>query len=295
MADEFLGAWLVSEYVYDPDGTFVGIVHQRRQLHRLGSGHVRVVQQCSPGPELAAHPMGAFAGEWVFELSVDGRARRYHGPDVIGAGLTWGEGAMTGRGLWPRFGHNFTSFAVLPTPERQITGGKFFNASELVANIVGLAVPVEEQLSVNRDQWPSFCGPQWPGKITEQWQGTLRTVNADGVVQNEISVERRYSGPMLEENSGLKLEFRRGPSPIPTTRLVTGSQPGAEGDRLSGIAHYAGWLLDLEAVTTPGVTLESMEVLDVPGGNLIGLRKWRQDDVLQKVEVLKLKPVNHNA
>lgn len=295
MADEFLGAWLVSEYVYNPDGAFVGIVHQRRQLHRLDNGNVRVEQQCSPGPELAAHPMGAFAGEWVFELSVDGRARRYHGPDVIGAGLTWGEGVMTGRGLWPRFGHNFTSFAVLLTPERQITGGKFFNASELVANIVGLAVPERGELSVNDEPWPSFSGPQWPGKMNAHWYGTLQTVNAGGVVQNELSVERHYAGPMLEENYGLKLEFRPGPSPIPTTRLVTGSQPGGGENRLSGIAKYAGWLLDMEAVTTSGVTLESMEVLDVPGDNLIGLRKWRQDDVLQKVEVLKLKPVNHDA
>ena len=293
--DSYLGAWLVSEYVYDPDGTFAGIVHQRRQLHRLESGNIRVVQQCSPGPELVAHPMGAFAGEWVFELSVDGRIRRYHGPDVIGTGLTWGEGALTGRGLWPRFGHNFTSFAVLPTPERQITGGKFFNASEMVANIIGLAVPDRDDVSATREQWPSFAGPQWPGKMNEHWYGTLRTVNADGVVQKEISVERRYAGPVMEESDGLKLEFRPIPSPIPTTRLVTGSPPGGGEARLSGIAKYAGWLLELEAVTTPDMTLELMEVLDVPGGNLIGLRKWREDDVLQKVEVLKLRPVTRDA
>ena len=29
-SDSFDGAWLVVEYVHDPDGTFVGVVRQRR-------------------------------------------------------------------------------------------------------------------------------------------------------------------------------------------------------------------------------------------------------------------------
>lgn len=288
MTDNFLGAWRVSEYVYNPDGTFAGIVHQRRQLQRLANDNIRVVQQCSPGPELAAHPMGTFAGEWVFELSVDGRARRYHGPDVIGAGLTWGEGVMTGRGLWPRFGHNFTSFAVLPTPERQITGGKFFNASDLVANMIGLAMPERSDAPEASERWPCFAGPHWPGNVSQCWRGALRTVSADGTVLHEESIERRYAQHRWIETTGFEIQLQPSTPPLPTTRVVVG-----EGGR--GVGLSVGWLLEIEAVTTPDTTLELMEVLDVSGGNLIGLRKWRQDDVLQKVEVLKLKPVNHNA
>ena len=42
MNDKFLGAWLVSEYVYNPDGSFAGIVRQRRELLGLANGRIRV-------------------------------------------------------------------------------------------------------------------------------------------------------------------------------------------------------------------------------------------------------------
>ncbi|MEJ5224789.1 MAG: hypothetical protein WHV44_10075, partial [Anaerolineales bacterium] len=148
----FLGAWLVSEYVYNPDGSFAGINRQRRELHTLHDGRIRVTQTCDPAPELESHPLGRFRGEWVFDLETDGRARRYHGPDVIGAGLTWGNGVMTGRGLWPRLGFNFTSFAMLSHPQRQLTGGKFHTAGALAANIVGVAVSEEAA----GGQYPAF-------------------------------------------------------------------------------------------------------------------------------------------
>ena len=38
MSDKFLGAWLVSEYVYNPDGSFAGIVRQRRELLQMDNG-----------------------------------------------------------------------------------------------------------------------------------------------------------------------------------------------------------------------------------------------------------------
>ncbi|MCP5100687.1 MAG: hypothetical protein GY943_34495, partial [Chloroflexi bacterium] len=127
MSDKFLGAWLVSEYVYNPNDRFAGIIQQRRELTQLANGRIRVVQHCTPDAALANHPMNRFAGEWVFELSVNGRYRHYHGPAVIGLGLSWGDGVMTGSGIWPTFGYNFHSFGVLPTPDRQLTGGKFFD------------------------------------------------------------------------------------------------------------------------------------------------------------------------
>ena len=62
------GAWLVTEYVHDPDGRFAGVVRQRRTLEAVSPDRMRVTQICEPGPELADHPMGAFAGRWAFEL-----------------------------------------------------------------------------------------------------------------------------------------------------------------------------------------------------------------------------------
>lgn len=140
-ADNFLGSWLVSEHVFDPDGTFVGIVRQHRRLHSLESGGIRVTQVCHPEARLSGHPMAAFEGEWIFDLVADGSTRRYLGPDVVGSGTEWSPGVMTGQGLWPRFGHTFESYAVMVSDDRQLTGGFFSRVGRSVADIVGVAVP----------------------------------------------------------------------------------------------------------------------------------------------------------
>lgn len=139
--DRFGGAWLVAEYVFDPDGTYRGSVLQRRRVEPAGVERFRVAQSCRPSPELDGHPMAAFAGDWVFDMEIDGSERRYLGPDVVGAGTEWSPGAITGRGAWPRFGYEFESYSVLVTPDRQLTGGFFSLAGRSVADIVGVAVP----------------------------------------------------------------------------------------------------------------------------------------------------------
>lgn len=139
--DRFGGDWLITEYVYDPDGTFRGEVAQRRIVEPSGEGRLLVTQQCHPSSQLDDHPMAAFAGEWVFDLEVDGAQRRYLGPDVVGFGTVWQPGALTGQGLWPRFGYEFESYSVLVAPDRQLTGGFFSLAGRSVADIVGVAVP----------------------------------------------------------------------------------------------------------------------------------------------------------
>ncbi len=162
--DPFSGAWLVTEHVYDPDGTYRGSVAQRRRVEPADRGRVRVVQHCEPSPDLDGHPMAAFAGDWIFELQVDGPRRRYLGPDVMGAATEWQPGTMTGRGIWPRFGYEFESYSVLVAPDRQLTGGFFSLAGRSVADIVGVAVPessgVEPRLDLSApvpevdDRWP---------------------------------------------------------------------------------------------------------------------------------------------
>lgn len=148
----FLGAWLVSEYVYAPSGQYAGVVRQQRILQPQGET-IRVIQRCAPiepAETLSAETqkvieiMNARIGEYVFDLKMSGQARRYLGPDVLGGGFSWMEGVLTARGIWPRFGYNFTSFSILLTPRRQLTGGRFFAANQEAAVIVGVAAPEDE-------------------------------------------------------------------------------------------------------------------------------------------------------
>jgi hypothetical protein len=270
--DAFAGAWLVSEYVYNSDGTFAGIVRQRRELRRRQDGDLDVIQHCAPGPELSGHPMGEFVGERIFTLRVDGRARRYLGPDVIGAGLGWGEGALTGRGVWPRFGHNFTSFSVMAAPDRQITGGQFFNAGERIANIIGLAVPETPNASS-----PAFEGPTSPAEMSSRWQGSRRQVDAAGIVGDESPILREYDGATRYSEPGLDLAF----APRGARMAISGA--------LNGIAKWTGWMLEGAGVAGADY-VEFFDVLDPIGANLISVRRWMRDEALRQVEIVKLKP-----
>ncbi|MGI9622775.1 MAG: hypothetical protein ACR2PK_08060 [Acidimicrobiales bacterium] len=213
--DNFGGAWLVTEYVYDPDGSFVGIVEQRRLVESLADGRLRVTQVCSPGPELEDHAMGAFAGEWVFDLEVHGADRHYLGPDVVGMGTEWAPGAMTGQGLWPRFGHSFESYAVLVAPDRQLTGGFFSIAGRSVADIVGVAVP--ESAGVV----PEFDLAVSPPEVEETW--TLqRTVGPMRIAEaRPDATTRRRLWTMADSVSESKIEMLE--STTAGTRSVSSS------------------------------------------------------------------------
>lgn len=297
--DRFRGAWRVSEYVYNPDGSFAGIVRQRRELQDAGGGRLRVIQTCEPDAALADHPMAAFAGRHVFQLEVEGRVRRYLGAAVIGTGLPWGEGAMTGRGLWPHFGHNFTSFAVLPTAERQLTGGRFSHASALVANIAGIAVPEGEATggANNGGDWPRFAGPQWPGDLAAEWRGSYRNVAADGTVLTESSLGRTYKGSRWDdwiEGAGgqtplFDLEWReRAPAArIYGHHFVDGAK---RDDVVAGMGGRFGWLLEFEGVCGPETLVEGTELLDPVEGHLVAMRRWFHCHELARVEVFKLRP-----
>jgi hypothetical protein len=152
MKTSFIGNWLVSEYLYTPSGEYVGVIHQRRQLIPKDDV-IRVIQFCEPvkvTTELSENAkdtleiMNKRVGEFIFDLKLVGKARHYLGEDVIGGGFSWRDGVLTAKGLWTRFGYNFTSFSILLNPTRQVTGGKFFIANQEVATIVGVAVPENE-------------------------------------------------------------------------------------------------------------------------------------------------------
>ncbi|GAB4490734.1 MAG: hypothetical protein Fur0016_02910 [Anaerolineales bacterium] len=172
----FLGNWLVSEYVYTPCGEWVGLVRQRRSLQRQGE-HIRVLQVCEPletPPHLSpraketAEVINRRTGTFLFDLELNGQSRRYLGPDVLGGGFAWKEGVLTARGIWPRFGCNFTSYSFLLHPQRQLTGGKFFQANYEIATLVGVAVPETQE-------WPQLTAAP-----TVTGSGTQWTVSATG-------------------------------------------------------------------------------------------------------------------
>jgi len=283
-SDTFIGTWLVREYVYNPDGSLAGTVRQRRELARLANGRIRVTQHCRPDPELADHPMGRFTGSPVFELSVEPPYRYYHGPAVLGTAVAWADGVMSGRGLWPDFGHNFRSFAILATPERQLTGGKFFNTSQMVANIAGLALPEETAAG-----WPMLDGPDWPGDVAQEWTGTVETVEVGRMVRVKRLLRRRY-GPgqswqdEAEDGSATRWQLK----PDEQRYRLTGQQADAP---LLGIGKRFGRLLEIEAVAAFNTIIELMELLDPSGGHLVGLHRRFIDNELAKVDIIRLRPV----
>ena len=183
MTERFGGAWLVTEYVHEPDGRLAGIIRQRRELETLAGGRARLTQTCEP-EGLDGHPMQAFAGTWVFDLTIDGAVRTYLGPDVVGYGVEWSAGVMTGQGIWPRFGHTFESFAVLVGPERQLTGGFFSRVGRSVADIVGVAVP-------DRGQWPVLEVTDPPPDLASEGPGLQRSVGPLAIAEHWPSPTER--------------------------------------------------------------------------------------------------------
>ena len=170
-SDAFVGDWRVTEYVFDPEGTYQGRIRQQRHLERRTDGRIRVTQVCEPERRLIDHPMAEFAGTWDFDLTIDGDRRLYQGPDVIGSATEWEPGAMTGRGVWPRFGHDFDSFSVMVAEGRQITGGRFGVTVDPVAVIIGVAEPAA---SMGDDQWPGLDLDWWPNETVIRPEGEGR-------------------------------------------------------------------------------------------------------------------------
>lgn len=194
----FLGDWLVSEYVYTPAGEYAGVIHQRRKLQPQGDV-IRVIQVCEPvkaadGISERAREvieiMNRRVGEFVFDLKLVGKARHYLGEDVVGGGFSWKDGVLTARGMWTRFGYNFTSFSMLLDPNRQVTGGKFFIANEEIATIVGVAVPENEGYPEMTD-----------GTISGKYQGERHTISPDGELLETKTLESASPLAALQEQS----------------------------------------------------------------------------------------------
>ncbi|GEM_PF-551357 len=220
----FIGSWLVSEYLYTPAGEYVGVIHQRRQLIPKDD-IIRVMQHCEPvkaNANLSEHAkntleiMNKRVGEFVFDLKLVGKARHYLGEDVIGGGFSWRDGILTARGLWPRFGYNFTSFSILLNPTRQVTGGKFFIANQEVATIVGAAVPESEG-------YPELMDT----RISGNYKGERFSISPDGelletmqITANETTFTDKDGMRGNEKKYGALTEIETVDAPGQTTSAI---------------------------------------------------------------------------
>ncbi len=250
----FVGDWLVSEYIYTPVGEFAGVTRQRRKLESQ-SDVIRVIQICEPvivaegisdQARSVVEIMNSRVGEFIFDLKLVGKARHYLGEDVIGGGFSWRDGVLTARGLWPRFGYNFTSFSILLNPNRQVTGGKYFLANQEVATIVGVAVPETEG-------YPEMIDRKNSGK----YHGERFSISPDGELLETTTLESdSLLSDLQEQAPALKMKEKE-----------------------------YGPLLEVEAVTAPGETVSLLEVRDYATDTIAGLAKWFRDEKLSHVQV----------
>lgn len=281
MSDAFVGAWRVREYVYAPNGALVGTVRQRRLLERAGA-RVRIVQECVPDEALDGHPMARFAGTHVFEVSVDGALRRYHGPAVVGSAFCVADGAMLGRGVWPDFGYSFTSFAVVCAPGVQLTGGSFGRADEVMARIVGVAVDERDA----GDGYPELAAPSSPAEVARTWSGTRAFYRDDGAsVAHPIT--RSY------ERDGWDEGGEAGPARVRLLpdRLDLRVDGRLQERRLVGFARRFGPALQLEAALAPDAVVDELDVVDAARGHLVALRRVTVGARVVAAEVQRLHPL----
>lgn len=277
--DAFLGCWLVTEYVFDDDGSPVGCNHQQRLLERLESGRVRVTQRCRPDARLSAHPMAAFAGEWTFDLEINGRARLYHGPDVLGSATSWGEGVMTGRGVWPRFGYNFASWSAMLAPDRQLTGGRFYSAGRCVAHLIGVGRLISADHRVDESpEFPNLDLAGWPADLAGVWRGSRARFDAGGACLGEEPMTRNYAPDGWREGEwGVVCQ-------------AAGARQRVSGPGFWGVARRVGPALELEGALAGGASVSILEVVDAEARMLIGIHRIVACEQLQRVAIIRLTP-----
>lgn len=276
----WIGAWRVSEAVYDADGRFQGLVRQLRRLEPISNGRLRVIQICEPDRRLAGHPMAEFAGEHRFELVIEGRLRRYLGPAVVGHGLSLGAEATIGSGVWPDFGYNFSSWAVPASAERQLTGGTFHLAGREMAVIAGLAIAD----SGVWPEWPSAAPRASTKPLGTDRQGTLIEVDDSGAeVRHEVTRRDRREG-WAEWVDG----SRRDVSLAADGDRIRLTGTGSDEAPWVGFARRFGPLLSYRAAARDAL-VHGLEISD-GAGRLAGIRRWHRCAQPERFEVLRTGP-----
>ncbi len=203
---------------------------------------------------------------------------------------SWADGVMTGEGIWPRFGHNFSSYSFLLTPQLQLTGGAFFNASTLVASIAGVAVA---ETAEQPQDWPTLPAAYWPGEYCQVWRGTTRSLDAAGNLIAQHDLVRRYSDhawieetPDGQQQPAVHLDRDQERWP-----MTLSAGPG----QWSGLARHYGPMLELVGYTAAGLSVAWSETLDAARGHVAGLRCWLVDGRLDRLDIIQLRPASAEA
>lgn len=266
----------LTEYVYAPDGSPLGSLHHQQETDLLAAGQSRIMLSSKANEELAGTSLAAVAGERTFSLNESETVVQHTGPDSIGITLKWGTIAQTGRCFWPRFGLNVATLTFTPETSRHLSISHYAVATRPVATSITVA-------GINGG-WPELNGPRWGGYVADVWRGTLSTFAPDGTLQNQQPVTRRYHGLRWEDALA-----DNGTRHFDTEIELWAPAPIASGS-ITGAGRHAGWLLEIEGVDGPGKRLELSEVLDGPGGQLCGLRRWWHTGQLHHIEVIHLTP-----
>jgi hypothetical protein len=271
---DFMGRWLVTELIYEPWGEYLGQNRQERILRDMGSDRIEVRQICRLDPELKGHAVAAFEGEWVFELQSSGRARRYVGPDVVGVGLAWGDQAMLGRGVWPRFGASFSSFAFLAQQDRQLTGGHFGHGPAAMVSIAAVGVEAGEG-----HEYPLLEPEIIPAGARTTWLGTRQTFSARGDSLDSQSIQSEFEQDVQEGQVGTMKER------VEYDAHRKGITAHLDGSVYSGFGARYGPLLEWRAAGSNGLEIEAIHMSDPAGGQMSEIRKHYRDQQLRRVEI----------
>lgn len=287
-SDPFAGQWLFTETVYDPQGAKVGLIRQRRLLEPHGEDGMRVSEQCEPADEMNQHPMSAMRGNWNFQLKRVGRSRVYQGVDVYGNGMCWGSHTILDRAVWPRLGLTASSFAFMTSASRQITGGRYYLGSRLIANLTGVAVRQDPEAP---PEFAALEGPTDPCDLARLWEGRAQVFNAQGTLVRDItSFQRAWSDygwtTMIDGTVAEEMLF------VPHGDGFEAHSETQRGKWL-GLGRRFGYTLEIDGVfeQKPHMTTDYIGVLDAAGGCFVGVRRLFQSDVLQTVAIEHFRPL----
>jgi hypothetical protein len=274
MSGGFINCWQVTEYWHSPDGTLAGVLHQTRDISRQEDGSLRVIQRCAPqGESSSLAALAEFSGEWVFDLRAEGAQRHYLGPDVVGRGVAYGD-CIIGRGVWPRYGHNFVSFSVLLSANRQLTGGLFFHAHALVAAICGAATPTLA------DEQPALGGADEPAALATHWRGTSQVYDAAGALLAQRACQRIYQPHGFES-------WHEGAAQPFAVSWAAASERDIVGGSGAGVSRRYGPLRDTTLVAHSR-QIDVMDVLDAQTGTLVSVVQVYEHLQPVQIEIVRL-------
>jgi hypothetical protein len=182
---------------------------------------------------------------------------------------------MLGRGVWPRFGYNFRSWAVATPGGRQLTGGVFSRAGLPMAVIVGIAAPETESAA-----GPTLAEPTDPAELARCWTGSQQRFGPDGGGGELCAVERLYTGAGFRELGTAPWSIQ-----VDGRHAVTGS---AAGETITGFARRWGWATAYEVTAADGGHVDGFEVVDPAAGQLVGFRRSWDGEQVTRVDVIRL-------